>query len=102
MYPIAILFILLGAAIKYGKMYFLIAGYNTMPAAEKAKYDIKRIATLFRNIMFTMGAFILMANLAAYYFDRPEIEGYVFYPIFGIGLIWLIVASNSKKYRIEG
>jgi hypothetical protein len=102
MYPIAILFILLGAAIKYGKMYFLIAGYNTMPAKEKAKYDIKSIANLFRNVMFTMGGLMLVANLAAYSFDMPEIEGYVFYPTLCIGLLWLIIRSNTKKYRING
>ena len=43
----AIIFIVLGILIKYGKMYFLIAGYNTMPREEKEKYNIAGIATLF-------------------------------------------------------
>ena len=34
----AILFIVFGIFIKYGKMYFLIAGYNTMSKEEKEKY----------------------------------------------------------------
>ena len=33
----AIIFIVLGVLIKYGKMYFLIAGYNTMSKKEKEK-----------------------------------------------------------------
>ena len=36
----AILFIVFGILIKYGKMYFLIAGYNTMSKEEKEKYNI--------------------------------------------------------------
>ena len=48
----AIIFIVLGVLIKYGKMYFLIAGYNTMSKKEKEKYDIKGIATVFKNAMF--------------------------------------------------
>jgi len=47
---VAFIFILLGIVIKHGKMYFLIAGYNTMSKEEKAKYDIEGIATLFRII----------------------------------------------------
>ena len=43
----AIFFVILGALIKYGKMYFLIAGYNTLPAEEKKKYDIQGIANVF-------------------------------------------------------
>jgi hypothetical protein len=35
-------------------MYFLIAGYNTMPRKEKEKYNIAGIATLFGNVMFGM------------------------------------------------
>ena len=41
----AIIFIILGIIIKYGKMYWLIAGYNTMPKEEKEKYDIEGIAS---------------------------------------------------------
>ena len=43
MIGVAILFIVLGILIKYGKMYFLIAGYNTMPKEEKEKYNIEGI-----------------------------------------------------------
>jgi hypothetical protein len=52
MIGIAILFILIGILIKYAKMYFLIAGYNTMSKEEKSKYDVDGIATVFRNTMF--------------------------------------------------
>ncbi len=40
---IAIFFIILGIVVKYGKMFSLIAGYNTLPEKEKAKYDIEEL-----------------------------------------------------------
>lgn len=54
MITVAIIFIVLGILIKYVKMYFLVAGYNTMRKAEKSKYDIEGIAPIFRNAMFGM------------------------------------------------
>ncbi|WP_262908453.1 DUF3784 domain-containing protein, partial [Tenacibaculum maritimum] len=35
MIGVAILFIIFGILIKYGKMYWLIAGYNTIPKEQK-------------------------------------------------------------------
>ncbi len=49
---VSIIFIALGIAIKYGKLYFLIAGYNTMPKEKQDNYDIAGIASVFRNAMF--------------------------------------------------
>ena len=101
MYRIAILFILIGFGVKYGKMYFLIAGYNTMSAKEKAKYDIEGIATLFRNVFCTMAGVILAASLANYIFDWPEIENAVFMPTLLIGVLWILIRTNGKKYRVD-
>ena len=52
MIGISLLFVLLGILIKYGKMNFLIAGYNTMSKEERDKVDIKKLANLFKNTMF--------------------------------------------------
>ncbi|MDO6595777.1 DUF3784 domain-containing protein [Oceanihabitans sp. 2_MG-2023] len=37
----------MGTLIKYGKCYFLIAGYNTMTNEEKEKYHIEGIGNPF-------------------------------------------------------
>ena len=42
---VATIFIILGVAIKYGKLYFLIAGYNTMSKEKQKTYDIAGIAS---------------------------------------------------------
>jgi len=101
MYRIAILFIILGFGIKYGKMYFLIAGYNTMPKAQKATVNIEKLATLFRNVMFSMAAIILLGSLADYYLNFPELLNYTFIPTIVIGLACILFGRYSKKYRIN-
>ena len=48
---IGMIFIVIGVAIKYGKLYNLIAGYNTMTEEEKANYNIEKVANLFMWVM---------------------------------------------------
>ncbi len=98
---IAILFIILGTVIKYGKMYFLIAGYNTLPKKEKAKYDIDGIASVFRNTMFGMALVLIMGFILAYWIQNPAIESYAFYGALITGIPYLLIKSNSKKFKIN-
>lgn len=98
---VAILFIVFGVLIKYGKMYFLIAGYNTMSQKEKKKYDIDGIANLFRNAMFGMALLIIIGYYAAKYFKNQEIENYAFWLAMIIGIPYLLVKSNSNKYKVN-
>lgn len=100
MIVIAIIFILLASAIKYGKMYFLIAGYNTMSASEKAKINIEGIATLFRNVFFILAGVLIASELLIEYLDRPELGNYIQVPAILTSIVWIILWSNSKKYRI--
>ena len=71
---IAIIFIVLGVLIKYGKMYFLIAGYNTMSKKEKEKYDIKGIATVFKNAMFGMAFMIIIGYFLSIFLKNYAIQ----------------------------
>lgn len=96
----AIIFIVLGILIKYGKMYFLIAGYNTMPKKEKEKYDIESIASVFRNAMFGMALLIIIGYFVSKQYDNPNLESYFLFASLGIGIPYLLILSNSKKYKI--
>lgn len=96
---IAIIFIILGSLIKYGRMYFLIAGYNTMSKEKRAKYNIKKIATLMKNVMFSMALFIILGYFAASWFDKPYIEIIALYVAILIGIPYLLIKSNSNKYK---
>lgn len=100
MVGIALLFIVLGVLIKYGKMYFLIAGYNHMPAKKKAKYDIDGIATVFRNAMFGMALIIFVGYFAANWFENRDLKNIAFYASLLVGIPYLLIKTNSNKYKI--
>ena len=86
---------------KYGKMCFLIAGYNTMPREEKEKYNIVGIATLFGNVMFGMALIIITGYLITELTENPNIQNYAFWASMIIGTPYLLIKSNSKKYKIK-
>ena len=99
MLGIAIFFIILGILIKYGKMYSLIAGYNTMPAKKKAEYNIEGIATVFRNSMFGMAFIVIGGYFAADYLENPDIKNIALYGSLLIGIPYLLIRSNSRKFK---
>lgn len=101
MIGVAILFIVLGILIKYRKMYFLIAGYNTMPKEEKEKYNIEGIATVFRNVMFGMALIIIAGFFISKLTEIPNIQNYAFWTSIIIGIPYLLIETNSKKYKKE-
>lgn len=98
---VSVFFILLGIAIKNGKMYFLIAGYNTMPKEEQEKYDIKGIATVFRNGMFGTAILIIIGYFISIWLNNPQLEFYVVIISVLIGVTYILVVSNSNKYKIK-
>jgi|TARA_B100001059_G_scaffold156980_1_gene156522 hypothetical protein len=95
----AILFIFFGILIKYGKMYFLIAGYNTMSKEEKEKYDIEGIANVFRNVMFGMAFIIILGALIGDLTKNGNLVNYSFCIAMATGIPYLLIKSNSKKYK---
>lgn len=101
MISVPIIFIILGILIKYNKMYFLIAGYNTMSKEEQEKYAIDGIASVFRNAMFGMAVIMILGYLLSKYLDNSDLEKYSFFGALLIGIPYLLFVSNSKKYRIK-
>ena len=62
---IAALFVLLGILFSRGKGAFLIAGYNTASAAEKARYDEKALCRFMGKMMFALVACQVVMGLGA-------------------------------------
>jgi hypothetical protein len=91
----------LGILIKYGKMYFLIAGYNTMNKEEKEKYDIEGVATVFRNVMLGMAFLIIAGYFVSKWTENSNIINFTFWTAMVIGIPYLLIVSNSKKYKKE-
>ena len=100
MIQVALLFIIIGAGVKYGKAYFLIAGYNTMSKEAKVKYDIGRIATVFRNTFFGMALALILGYFLANWLDHSTTENITFFGSIIIGSAYLIINMNSYKFKI--
>ena len=98
---VALFFIILGILIKYGKLYFLIAGYNTMPKEKKEKYNIEGIASVFRNAMFGMAFIIILGYAISKLLELPQIETYTLFGAIICGIPYLLIVSNSNKYKIN-
>ena len=96
-----IIFIILGIFIKYGKMYFLIAGYNTLSKEKKKEYDIDGIASIFRNVMFGMACILFIGYFLAKYFNNSKIEIIFMIIAIIIGIPYLLIQTNSDKYKIK-
>lgn len=64
---IGIILLLLGALIKYGGQYWLIAGYNTASPEKRAIIDIRRLSGFMGNCLFVMGVLLLLTALLSYY-----------------------------------
>lgn len=51
-----VVLVILGLVFRSGRGAFLIAGYNTMSAEEKAQYDKKKLCKVVGNFMFVLAA----------------------------------------------
>ena len=60
----SIVFLILGIQLSKGKGAFLIAGYNTMPKSEKAKYDEIALCKFMGKIMYGISFSILLWALS--------------------------------------
>lgn len=58
-----VLFLVLAVLFTNGKATFLIAGYNTMPPKEKAKYDIVALSKFIGKTMFAVAGSLLLLIL---------------------------------------
>ncbi len=98
---VALIFILLGILIKNGKMYNLIAGYNTMSKEKQEKVDIEGIATLMRTVLFGMALIVLLGFFISKVTENSKIETISLFVTILIGIPYLLVKSNSDKYKMK-
>lgn len=80
---IIVLLIGIGILFSCGKGAFLIAGYNTMPKKEKAKYDVVALCKFMGKLMF------LIASCVTIQLGEKVFPGFY---LFAIGQFLLIVA----------
>src|SRR5690625_4571915 len=92
---IASLFILLGIIFSLGKGSFLIAGYNTLPQKEKAKYDEDALTKLMGKMMFIYDFCIFHLFIGVFVIE--SIVSLVFFIFLTICMIIYINTGNRFK-----
>ncbi len=99
MIGVIILFILLGVYLSMGKGSMLIAGYNTMPEEERAKYDTKALCKAMGKLMFGLSFSMILwtvglaiEQMSVFYIGLALF----FFIIFG-GLIYMNAGNRYKK-----
>lgn len=63
---LAVLFTLFGILILIGKGDWLISGYNTASAEERAKYNIRRLRLVMGITCLALGVIMLLATIVKY------------------------------------
>jgi hypothetical protein len=62
---IAVLFIVIGVAIKYYKCYWLISGYNTATEEKRENIDVEGLGKFIGNCCFVMGVLFVLGAIVA-------------------------------------
>lgn len=92
------LFVLLGAILYSGRGAAMIAGYNTLPAAEKAKYDEPALARFVGRMMFALAfsmVFWVLADLLA----TGWLFGMGMALFLGITVFALVYVNTGDRFR---
>ena len=101
---ISITMVALGGIVKYGKQYWLIAGYNTMPKEKQKNVDIAGLAGFMGNCSFGLGAFVLAGTLVSSLW-YPNLFPAVILLFLG-GIIFMVIRAQkfdkNKRSKQEG
>lgn len=101
---IFITMVALGGIVKYGKQYWLIAGYNTMPKEKQKNVDIAGLAGFMGNCSFGLGAFVLAGTLVSSLWYPNLFPAVIL--LFVAGIIFMVIRAqkfdqNKKNKREE-
>ena len=97
MIEVAIMLLILGALIKYGRFYFLIAGYNTMTSSKKKKIDIKYVANIMWLGFLGMAAINSLGYVISIYLRNQSIQGMTVILATIIGVVFILIKSNGRN-----
>lgn len=98
---LGLLLILMGFLIKVKQWSWLIAGYNTSSADEKAKYDTSALCNGVGNFMYFLGVCLFVVSIG-YLLELSWVTS-MGWGLFVVGIIvFLIYANTGGRYKIEG
>ncbi len=88
-------FLVLGIVFISGKGAFLIAGYNTMPKAERDKYDAKGLCRFMGKGMFCYCGCMLISACATPL--NSTIPIWIGWGLFAVVTVFILVFVNTKN-----
>lgn len=94
---LALLFFILSIFLFYGKGRWLISGYNTLPKAERQKYDEKKICRAAGWLSLTCCILLCITAYLAYLVSLGVIDEWYMLPfalIFIVIIVAVIIAGN--------
>ncbi|QCT74120.1 DUF3784 domain-containing protein [Macrococcoides canis] len=86
-----ILFIIIGLFMLTGRGGFLIAGYNTLPAEQKAKYDEKRLCRF-------AGAVFIAAAMCLVLMEYTEVNEVLSIALFIFIIVTFVILVYTSDY----
>jgi len=95
--------LLMGLIIRFLKASSLIAGYNTAPKEEKAKYDEGKLTKFVGNMLIVLSIILLLGGLFTMIISTPLWAVFISWALFLIitigGVIYINTGNRFKKYR---
>ena len=93
--------IIMGYLIKDKQWGWLIGGYNTSSADEKAKYDTAALCNGVGNFMYYLGVSIFVVSIG--YLQEVRWVTSMGWGLFVVGsIVFLIYANTGGRYKIKG
>lgn len=94
----AITIFLIGLFVYKFKAYDLIAGYNTMSAEEKSRYDVEPTAKRMWIFSCILTLITILAGFAQYFIARGKYISLVYLIILFVSINILLIAENKRRW----
>ena len=95
---LALFIALLGCLIKYGKVAWLISGYNTSSKEEKEKYDVEALCQGVGHFLFALAGTLLIPAAGGLLNAEWAVHtGWILFVLATI--VFLIYANTGNRYK---
>jgi hypothetical protein len=95
---IALLLLIMGVFLLMGKGAFLIAGFNMMPPAEKARYNVRKL-TFSVGILLILTAVLMMVMTVAIHFDLMWLVIVTVALMTVVPIVFVVYANTGGRFK---
>ncbi|PJK16176.1 hypothetical protein CQS04_09690 [Chryseomicrobium excrementi] len=91
-------FLIMAYFLSQGKGAFLIAGYNTMPKEEKAKYDERALCKFMSKILYGISFSLVLLSLSEW-LEMPLLMWIGIALMIGLIVFTLVYSNTGNRFR---